>query len=127
MGSVRRVIMQFRCTIYETGTIWDWEGKDIFLCTEGKAEPEQGTNIIYSLTIALKIFLCGCVFLPRICIEGRLLWIGSLWLLATNDFEDLILNAVALAFINELGEVLYISMAPGRNKSKLRITKLLSL
>jgi len=39
------------------------------------------------------------VLLPRLLMSGVLLWLGCRWLLATPNFADLVLNAVALEFI----------------------------
>jgi len=39
------------------------------------------------------------VLVPRTIITCLLLWLGCRWLLATNNFADLVLNAVALEFI----------------------------
>jgi len=41
------------------------------------------------------------------------LWVlGARWLAATTSFQDLLLNAVALAFITELDELLYHALVP---------------
>merc|ERR1711957_911926 len=54
-----------------------------------------------------------------------LLWVGSRWLLATNTFSDLILNAVALEFILLVKEMIYVAMAPQRYQTELEKTKML--
>lgn len=51
-----------------------------------------------------------------------LLYVGCRWLLATNCFSDLILNAVALEFILLLKEAFYVALVPLRNKLDLGIT-----
>merc|ERR1719210_868592 len=65
-----------------------------------------------------------CVLLPRLCITCFLLWIGCRWLLATNNFADLILNSVALEFVLCLKDVLFKAMVPRRSTLDLAATKI---
>ena len=46
----------------------------------------------------MKAIITFLVLLPRFGIACYLLWLGCRWLTATNNFADLILNAVALEF-----------------------------
>jgi hypothetical protein len=80
--------------------------------------------IIAYLTPAVKAAITLLVIIPRIGITLYLLWLGCRWLLATNSFENLILNAVALAFVLDLKEVLYFTLVPARNKLDLENTKI---
>mmetsp|Transcript_77977 Transcript_77977/g.172814 ORF Transcript_77977/g.172814 Transcript_77977/m.172814 type:complete len:377 (-) Transcript_77977:99-1229(-) len=88
-------------------------------------EYESGDLIVARLTRRLKMLIMMLVIIPRLCITGYLLWVGCRWLLATNNFSDLILNAVALEFILVLKELIYRSLMTLRNKLDLGRTKVL--
>lgn len=81
-----------------------------------------GTFCVARLTVAMKMVLTVCVILPRLGITGYLLWLGCRWLLATNNFADLILNSVALEFILCLKDVLYLAMVSRRSTIDLENT-----
>jgi len=73
---------------------------------------------IVGLTRDFKIFFVWMQVM-RLGIALYLLWIGCRWLLATNQFSDLILNAVALEFVLCLKEMFYTALMPERNKVDL--------
>lgn len=79
-------------------------------------EPIPQGEVIVGLTIGLKVWVTFFVVLPRIVIAGILLWLGCRWLAATNDFQELVLNAVGLEFVLLLKELLYRSLVPERDK-----------
>merc|ERR1719409_1588883 len=81
-------------------------------------------SVIRGMTFFHKFALGVLTFLPRVGIAGYLLWVGCRWLLATNNFGDLILNAVALEFILCIKEGLYATLMPFRNKKDLECTKI---
>jgi len=68
--------------------------------------------------------LIGSVIIVRFVICSVLLWMGCRWLVATTDFNDLILNSVALVFILDLKDFLYMILVPTRNKHDLENTYL---
>merc|ERR1719210_3289557 len=82
-----------------------------------------GPFVVTGLTKSVKATLTICVLLPRLCITCFLLWVGCRWLLATNNFDDLILNSVALEFILCLKDVLFVAMVPRRSTLDLAETK----
>merc|ERR1719474_140670 len=63
----------------------------------------------------MKATLTVLVIIPRFAITMYLLWVGCRWLLATNNFADLILNAVALEFVLCLKDVMYLAIVSRRN------------
>merc|ERR550532_2620308 len=77
---------------------------------------------IVGLTLLVK-GLIGSVIIVRFVICSVLLWMGCRWLVATTDFNDLILNSVALVFILDLKDFLYMILVPERNKRDLQNTK----
>ena len=52
------------------------------------------------------------VMLSRLMVAGGLLYAGSLWLAYTVSLQDLMLNAVALEFVLNVDELIFISLAP---------------
>merc|ERR1711862_456298 len=77
------------------------------------------------LTVKIKVFFCLFMFVPRWAITSYLLWLGCRWLTATNDFADLILNAVALEFIMALKEFIYLALAPVMNMRECENTRMM--
>merc|ERR1719262_1056172 len=76
------------------------------------------------MTVPIKAIIIFTILIPRCIIAAILLWLGCRWLTATNDFNDLLLNAVALEFILLLKELLYHTLVPNRNKHDLSKTKI---
>lgn len=79
------------------------------------------SSTIVGLTSYVKLFFL-VVQLIRVSIALYLLWIGCRWLLGTNSFSDLILNAVALEFVVCIKEMFYNALMPNRNKLDLENT-----
>eukprot|EP00929_Paragymnodinium_shiwhaense_P011393 TRINITY_DN11702_c0_g2_i1.p1 TRINITY_DN11702_c0_g2~~TRINITY_DN11702_c0_g2_i1.p1 ORF type:complete len:393 (-),score=57.45 TRINITY_DN11702_c0_g2_i1:329-1507(-) len=87
-----------------------------------KSFEEQDTDHIMGLTKRVKFAIMFFVIIPRLIIGSVLLWLGCRWLLATDKFSDLILNAVALEFVLVLKELIFRALVPDRNKYDLRRT-----
>lgn len=133
LGQFRKLNQQFNSIILRTNT----DKGNIYgsiTSTGAKDDPEHpcdacdldpSTFYIGRLSICIKVTLFFCVFVPRLLMHGCLLWIGCRWLLATTAFDELVLNAVALAFILELGELIYASLAPVTSKKILAKTRAL--
>merc|ERR1712151_996027 len=79
-------------------------------------ESESRSVTILGLPCWMKALLVSLVLLPRILVAGILLWLGSRWLTATADLEDVLLNALSLEFILFLREPLYKVFVSNRNK-----------
>jgi len=89
-----------------------------------KAEEEgAGDAVIIGLTCVVKLFML-LLLLVRVAITVYLLWVGCRWLLSTNRFADLILNAIALEFILQLKELVHAVLVPARNAIELGKTTL---
>lgn len=80
--------------------------------------------VVHSLTRPVKLIIVVCMLLPRLVITLVLLWLGSRWLCATNNFEYLVLNSVALAFILGLPTLVYNAVVPARNKREVTYVKM---
>jgi len=86
-------------------------------------KPEPGPErVITALTVPMKAVIFGTVLLPWFMITCNLLAQGSRWLTATNDFGELILNAVGLEFVLLLKDLVYHTIVAERNKRELRNT-----
>jgi len=93
---------------------------DALLPTGEKGSKEY---MIASLPIWLKVTILLLVVIPRAIITLRVLYLGSRWLLATVDFGELVLNAVALEFILLIRSILYKPFFSERSKIDLERTK----
>jgi hypothetical protein len=78
--------------------------------------------LVSALPLWLKVLII-IMLMIRCVITIGLLWIGSQWLLSTNDFESLVLNAVALEFILCLKEMLFYALMSAKNRQDLANTK----
>lgn len=76
----------------------------------------DGNDVIKRLTKPVKAFITFFLIIPRMFISCWLLWLGCRWLAATNDFQNLVLNAVGLEFLLLLKELVYQTLATDRNK-----------
>mmetsp|Transcript_46495 Transcript_46495/g.73483 ORF Transcript_46495/g.73483 Transcript_46495/m.73483 type:complete len:393 (-) Transcript_46495:284-1462(-) len=83
----------------------------------------SGDVVIKGVTWYIKLFML-LLLTTRVIITVILLWLGCRWLLATNRFSDLILNAIALEFILELKELVHGTLVPARNSVELAMTKI---
>jgi len=90
-----------------------------------KGDDDPRTQIVKGLTREAKVTLTVCVFFPQLFITCYLLWLGSRWLVATADLEELLLNAVALEFVLNLKENLYTMCVPLRSKLETQNTYVL--
>mmetsp|Transcript_18184 Transcript_18184/g.29570 ORF Transcript_18184/g.29570 Transcript_18184/m.29570 type:complete len:504 (-) Transcript_18184:131-1642(-) len=92
--------------------------------SEDSDDGERKCQVIVGLTLPVKLMLTIFIFLPDLGTASYVLWLGSRWLLATNDFGNLISNAVALEFILQLKNLLYLALVSDRNKRDLHNTGL---
>ena len=78
----------------------------------------ETSGIITTISLRSRILLLGMCALRGI-ISLVLLFEGFLWLSATPDFADLILNAVALVFVLDIDGLLYSFCLPPKMKAGL--------
>lgn len=89
---------------------------------QGEDEKSSSDGVIEGMTLPMKIIITLVMFIPRVLITLYLLWVGCRWLLATTDFSDLIMNALALEFILLMKDTLYVALMPARNHLDLQLT-----
>jgi hypothetical protein len=82
---------------------------------QGEDKWEEEGDIIRGMTLYMKLLTLVIMFLPRVGITCYLLWVGCRWLLATTEFADLIMNAVALEFVLLIKEALYVALVSNRS------------
>jgi len=82
--------------------------------------------VLKGATRGAKACAIGMIMVPKILIACLLWWLGARWLVATTSFQDLLLNAVALAFITELDELIYMSLMPGDIQNMVQMFKIAS-
>jgi hypothetical protein len=88
------------------------------------AEEAPMRKVVRGLTLRLKIFISTFLLLPRVIFVVVLLWIGCRWLVATIDFGDLLMNAVALEFILLLKDLMYMALVPSKSRRDLLNTEI---
>jgi len=81
-----------------------------------KMDPEEsndgeGPKVIASLSIFLKLVVT-IIMSARFLMCLFLLWLGCRWLLATDHFGDILLNAIALEFILLIRDLLWNTVVP---------------
>jgi len=91
---------------------------------EGNMVHRSRDATIVHLTFKMKVFIYTCIIVPKTLISIILLFIGAMWLTATDHFSDLILNACALEFVISIDEVLYNAFTPFPVKKEIAITKI---
>jgi len=72
---------------------------------------DEGEIIIHGMTRGLKFFVIVFVILPKMIIALVLLWMGSCWLVAASDIDDLVMNAVAVEFIMLTDDLFFEALA----------------
>merc|ERR1740117_1391056 len=129
MGKIFRMVRQFMSVIVQTKTCdsncnaFERHEDHVLLVPGWESDPD--TSVIYQLTAKTKCLFLFTIIVPRGLILSCLLWLGCRWLVATNNFQDLLLNGLALEFILELSTLIYEAMAPTRGRYDLNNTKLL--
>jgi len=83
---------------------------------------ENGKHVISRISRAHKCMVCF-MFIVRIGLLVYMFHVGSMFLLTNHKYDDLLLNAVALAFIFELPEFIYTFLVSDEMKSDLEGTR----
>jgi len=91
--------------------------------------PEEGEPHVkvMKLTMTVRALVYICVLVPKLLISSSLLFIGTVWLSATDSYADLILNAVALEFVIAIDELIFEGMLPSSIHDKIEETALFTI
>lgn len=81
--------------------------------------------VVNGLTPSVKFSMTFLIILPRFILTCVMLWLGCRFLAATNDFSELVLNAIALEFLIGIKDLLYMTIVPERNKRDTQKTEIL--
>eukprot|EP00928_Gymnodinium_smaydae_P032048 TRINITY_DN23324_c0_g2_i1.p1 TRINITY_DN23324_c0_g2~~TRINITY_DN23324_c0_g2_i1.p1 ORF type:complete len:1265 (-),score=241.32 TRINITY_DN23324_c0_g2_i1:304-4029(-) len=88
------------------------------LSFEASGDPESSLTVrVKSISLLRVLFSLFFVFLPRFAIAVILGIIGTFYLAVTTSMSDLLLNAMALAFIIDVDSLLFLVLVPNRMKS----------
>jgi hypothetical protein len=119
IAELRNIIALFRSLVVNTRNIKSME--DALLDCDPDIDDDDPRNgwIIDGLTISMKVAIMLLVIIPRLVLTIVLLWLGCRFLAATNDFGEMVLNAIALEFILMLKDLLYSTIVPDRNKREI--------
>lgn len=89
-------------------------------CGDGSDSNRVASRLyVVALTKWIRVTLYLLVCTPKILICLMLLWLGCQWLSATNAFEELIMNAVAMAFVTHIDDILYEVFIPAKYKEEV--------
>lgn len=117
IGEIRMCIANFRSYIINTKTIKNM--KDALQDMSDDVESPERAWVVDGLTKTVKVVVFCTVILPRVTLTLVLLWLGCRFLAATNDFGEMVLNAVALEFVLMIKDLLYSTIVPDRNKREI--------
>jgi hypothetical protein len=81
---------------------------------------DDGKMTLEGLTRGIKFVVFSMMFLPRIIIDVVLVWLGCCWLVATANFSEVLVNAMALEFLLVLKDLFYTAVVPHRDKLETR-------
>lgn len=87
-------------------------------------EDVDGEYHIVSMSCCARVCIYTIVLLPKLIVAFALLYVGCRWLVATESFADLILNALALEFVIGIDEFMFDTFAPERMKERIEATKI---
>jgi len=87
-----------------------------------KVQPRARWTIV-GLTVAAKLAMLFFIFLPWLGSTCFLCWLGCRWLAATNDFGNLLSNAMALEFILQFKSLMYFAVVSERTKRDVQCTR----
>lgn len=85
---------------------------------------EDGTQRVKRIVCEVRWFLYIVLILPKHVVSVGLLILGTWWLVSTESFGDLILNALALGFVIEIDELIFEAMFPAFMAEQIEKVKL---
>eukprot|EP00929_Paragymnodinium_shiwhaense_P070724 TRINITY_DN35845_c0_g1_i2.p1 TRINITY_DN35845_c0_g1~~TRINITY_DN35845_c0_g1_i2.p1 ORF type:complete len:378 (+),score=103.66 TRINITY_DN35845_c0_g1_i2:50-1183(+) len=85
-----------------------------------KDDRNQDQWDIKGLTPGIRVVVYTVIVLPKLLIVILLFALGFMWLSATPNATDLILNCLSLTFVVEIDEALYSALVPACLKEKMR-------
>jgi hypothetical protein len=95
---------------------------------EEKCNDEGEISEVHIVRISLiaRVALIVLVIIPKVAIACILWFVGCRWLCGTESFSDLILNALALAFVIEVDEMVFECFAPKTLQDWITMTSMVN-
>mmetsp|Transcript_103089 Transcript_103089/g.250392 ORF Transcript_103089/g.250392 Transcript_103089/m.250392 type:complete len:478 (-) Transcript_103089:128-1561(-) len=115
------MVREFRDTERLGRILWNIQSTANF---DEMIEFNHGVEHVTHLTPSFRLLIFVVVLLPKIGVTMVLGLLGTIWLAATDDLTDVILNAVALEFIIKIDELLFDAVVPATAKLELSNFKL---
>ncbi|CAE8627153.1 unnamed protein product [Polarella glacialis] len=78
----------------------------------GMCEQKGSSCRVVALTSTTRAVLVVVIIVPKVVICITLMMLGCQWLTATTSFTDLVMNSIAMEFVTNIDEALYISILP---------------
>jgi len=119
ISEIRNILAVFRSLILNTKNIEDMKDALADLDPDIDDDDPENAWVIDGLTCLVKTIITLFVIVPRLLLTCVLLWLGCRFLAATNDFGEMVLNAIALEFVLVLKDLLYSTIVPDRNKREI--------
>jgi len=94
---------------------------------ENEDEDDENVLVIVGLTWQMNTILFSFAYLPRMFVNIVLLWLGTRWIVSSLNFQDLLMNAIALEFLMLLSSMVYAALVPLRNKIETANTQVLAI
>lgn len=88
------------------------KGQDVLQPELDKRGRDTGRHVVIGITRLCKFVMIILVQMPVMGMNILLLWIGCRWLVATLEFGEVLLNAIALEFVLNLHEIFYRAIVP---------------
>jgi len=125
-GQIRQCLELVLTIVFVTPTISHMEDA---IVVQDDGSPRNDVNfdgtqdqLIAGITPLMKAALMTLILAPWLGLTCFLLWLGCRWFAATDDWDALVTNAVALEFIILLKDLLYVTLVSERSKRELRNT-----
>lgn len=121
------VLCLFVLTCYYATLIQEFQNVIRMLWAFAGLRAEQGRRIGLGSYRKRRLALVAVMGLFRAAICSMLAYAGTLFIVQTVDMRDLLMNAVALAFVIEVDELLYAAVAPVRVRNLINAAEPLPL
>jgi hypothetical protein len=93
--------------------------------TEIKLEENaDGVVEVQSMPCYIAALCIGVVLIPKVLLCLFMAWLGCRWLTATIGFADVLLNALALGFIFDLADIIFVAAVPYHTRVMVTSTTL---
>eukprot|EP00928_Gymnodinium_smaydae_P044979 TRINITY_DN30023_c0_g1_i1.p1 TRINITY_DN30023_c0_g1~~TRINITY_DN30023_c0_g1_i1.p1 ORF type:complete len:369 (+),score=37.06 TRINITY_DN30023_c0_g1_i1:43-1149(+) len=90
---------------------------------QGEGHWHERLNLLVCLNRWTTFWIYALILIPRLLVASVLCVAGCIWLMAAENFSDLILNSLALKFIVDIDELIYSVFLPARLGQTLSNTK----